>query len=79
VSGGSLRRSGSRAAAVPFGRPGAKTLGSDHAPHTVEEKNRPPADAPPGLPGVQELASPVWTGLRTGGPIRTGPPRTRPG
>ncbi|MCX4231429.1 MULTISPECIES: dihydroorotase [Streptomyces] len=41
------------------------TLGSDHAPHTVEEKNRPPADAPPGLPGVQELATAVWTGLRT--------------
>ena len=43
----------------------AATLGSDHAPHTVEEKNRPPADAPPGLPGVQELATAVWTGLRT--------------
>lgn len=42
----------------------AVTLGSDHAPHTVEEKNRPPAEAPPGLPGVQELATAVWTGLR---------------
>ncbi|MER6688411.1 dihydroorotase [Streptomyces minutiscleroticus] len=42
----------------------AATLGSDHAPHTVEEKNRPPAEAPPGLPGVQELATAVWTGLR---------------
>ncbi|MFJ9539277.1 dihydroorotase family protein [Streptomyces sp. NPDC101225] len=42
----------------------AVSLGSDHAPHTVEEKNRPPADAPPGLPGVQELATAVWTGLR---------------
>lgn len=41
----------------------ATTLGSDHAPHTVEEKNRPPAEAPPGLPGVQELATVVWTGL----------------
>ncbi|MFF9689641.1 dihydroorotase family protein [Streptomyces sp. NPDC014623] len=41
----------------------ATTIGSDHAPHTVEEKNRPPADAPPGLPGVQELAVSVWTGL----------------
>ncbi|MEU2337855.1 dihydroorotase family protein [Streptomyces sp. NPDC013172] len=48
----------------------AATLGSDHAPHTVEEKNRPPADAPPGLPGVQELATGVWTGLLTRG---TGP------
>lgn len=42
----------------------AATIGSDHAPHTVEEKNRPPAEAPPGLPGVQELATAVWTGLR---------------
>ncbi|MBA2810472.1 dihydroorotase family protein [Streptomyces sp. KM273126] len=45
----------------------AVTLGSDHAPHTVEEKNRPPAEAPPGLPGVQELATAVWTGLHTRG------------
>jgi dihydroorotase len=42
----------------------AATAGSDHAPHTIEEKNRPPADAPPGLPGVQELAVSIWTGLR---------------
>lgn len=41
----------------------ATTVGSDHAPHTVEEKNRPPAEAPPGLPGVQELAVSIWTGL----------------
>ncbi|MGW2718344.1 dihydroorotase [Streptomyces sp. NPDC001492] len=41
----------------------AATAGSDHAPHTIEEKNRPPADAPPGLPGVQELAVAIWTGL----------------
>ncbi|MEV1096585.1 dihydroorotase family protein [Streptomyces sp. NPDC049952] len=41
----------------------ASTIGSDHAPHTVEEKNRPPAEAPPGLPGVQELAISVWTGM----------------
>jgi dihydroorotase len=40
------------------------SLGSDHAPHTVEEKTRPVADAPPGLPGVQELATAVWTGMR---------------
>ncbi|MFH9619056.1 dihydroorotase family protein [Streptomyces pratensis] len=45
----------------------AATVGSDHAPHTVEEKNRPPAEAPPGLPGVQELAVSVWTGLLTRG------------
>ncbi|MEU3570274.1 dihydroorotase family protein [Kitasatospora sp. NPDC036755] len=42
----------------------AATLGSDHAPHTKEEKERPIADAPPGLPGVQELATAVWTGMR---------------
>ncbi|KUN75284.1 dihydroorotase [Streptomyces griseoruber] len=42
----------------------AATAGSDHAPHTVEEKNRPPVDAPPGLPGVQELAVSIWTGMR---------------
>ncbi|MER6330446.1 dihydroorotase family protein [Streptomyces sp. NPDC001034] len=40
------------------------TIGSDHAPHTIEEKTRPPADAPPGLPGVQELLPVVLTGLR---------------
>lgn len=40
------------------------TLGSDHAPHTREEKTRPLAEAPPGMPGVQELAVSVWTGMR---------------
>lgn len=40
------------------------SLGSDHAPHTAEEKSRPVPDAPPGLPGVQELAVTVWTGMR---------------
>ncbi|MCF6524772.1 dihydroorotase family protein [Streptomyces sp. JJ36] len=45
----------------------AACLGSDHAPHTVAEKNLPPAEAPPGLPGVQELATAVWTGLRARG------------
>ncbi|MFJ5711754.1 dihydroorotase family protein [Streptomyces sp. NPDC093105] len=42
----------------------AATLGSDHAPHTVEDKTRSVADSPPGLPGVQELAVAVWTGMR---------------
>ena len=41
----------------------ATTVGSDHAPHSVAEKNLPPAEAPPGLPGVQELATALWTGL----------------
>jgi dihydroorotase len=45
----------------------AATIGSDHAPHTREEKNRPVADAPPGLPGVQESAVAVWTGARAHG------------
>ncbi|MFI5911837.1 dihydroorotase family protein [Dactylosporangium sp. NPDC051541] len=40
------------------------TLGSDHAPHTIAEKARPLPDAPPGIPGVQELATAVFTGLR---------------
>ncbi|MGW2023226.1 dihydroorotase [Streptomyces decoyicus] len=42
----------------------AATIGSDHAPHTVEEKTRTVQAAPPGLPGVQELAVAVWTGMR---------------
>jgi dihydroorotase len=40
------------------------SLGSDHAPHTAEEKSLPVQEAPPGLPGVQELAVTVWTGMR---------------
>lgn len=31
------------------------TLGSDHAPHTLEEKNRPYPSSPSGMPGVQTL------------------------
>ncbi len=42
----------------------AATLGSDHAPHPIVEKMRPAPDAPPGLPGVQELATAVWSGWR---------------
>jgi dihydroorotase len=30
-------------------------IGSDHAPHTVEEKTRPYPDSPSGMPGVQTL------------------------
>lgn len=41
----------------------AATLGSDHAPHSLADKLLPVPDAPPGLPGVQELAHAVWTGL----------------
>ncbi|MGC7096620.1 dihydroorotase [Amycolatopsis lurida] len=49
-------------AAVRAGEVGS--IGSDHAPHTVEEKTRSVADSPPGLPGVQELGTAVWTGMR---------------
>lgn len=58
--------------AVRDGQPA--TLGSDHAPHTVEEKTRGPAHSPPGLPGVQELAVAVWTGMRRRWPEE--PPHT---
>mgnify|MGYP001302027121 CR=1 FL=1 len=30
-------------------------IGSDHAPHTLEEKNRPYPDCPSGMPGVQTM------------------------
>lgn len=33
------------------------TIGSDHAPHTVEEKLRPYPSSPSGIPGVQTLLS----------------------
>ncbi|MCW2872261.1 dihydroorotase family protein [Actinacidiphila oryziradicis] len=46
----------------------ATTIGSDHAPHTREEKLRPVADAPPGLPGVQEMLPAVFTGMRRHAP-----------
>ncbi len=45
--------------AVRAGQPA--TIGSDHSPHTIEEKN---SIAMPGMPGVQELAVAVWTGMR---------------
>ena len=33
----------------------ADILGSDHAPHTLEEKAKPYPDSPSGMPGVQTL------------------------
>ncbi|MDT0346880.1 dihydroorotase [Streptomyces litchfieldiae] len=48
--------------ALRAGQP--STIGSDHAPHTIEEKTRGVQQSPPGLPGVQELAVAVWTGMR---------------
>jgi dihydroorotase len=39
------------------------SLGSDHAPHTIREKELDFFEAPPGLPGVQEMLSVLTTGL----------------
>ncbi|OIJ92309.1 dihydroorotase [Streptomyces monashensis] len=39
-------------------------VGSDHAPHALTDKALPAPDAPPGLPGVQELFPALLTGLR---------------
>ncbi|MFC8514736.1 dihydroorotase family protein [Streptomyces sp. NPDC057257] len=50
----------------------AATVGSDHAPHALADKLRPAADAPPGLPGVQELLPALYTGLAARHPD-TGP------
>lgn len=47
----------------------AATIGSDHAPHTRDEKTRTVQESPPGLPGVQELAVAVWTGMRRRRPV----------
>ncbi|MBH5318742.1 dihydroorotase family protein [Paenibacillus sp. GSMTC-2017] len=40
------------------------SVGSDHAPHSKAEKDFDFNDAPPGLPGVQELLSVLLTGLK---------------
>nr|WP_198151563.1 dihydroorotase family protein [Kibdelosporangium sp. MJ126-NF4] len=40
------------------------TVGSDHAPHAFADKVLDVPDAPPGLPGVQELFPCLYTGLR---------------
>jgi dihydroorotase len=42
------------------------TFGSDHAPHTREEKERPYAQAPSGIPGVETTLSLVLTAARQG-------------
>ncbi|UKS28873.1 dihydroorotase family protein [Paenibacillus sp. HWE-109] len=39
------------------------SVGSDHAPHSQEEKAAEFGEAPPGLPGVQELLPVLLTGL----------------
>ncbi|MEW9700255.1 dihydroorotase family protein [Paenibacillus sp. SI8] len=40
------------------------SVGSDHAPHSKEEKAAAFGEAPPGLPGVQELFPVLLTGLK---------------
>lgn len=42
------------------------TLGSDHAPHTRAEKERPYWEAPSGLPGVETIFSTVVAAVRRG-------------
>jgi dihydroorotase len=41
-------------------------LGSDHAPHTLEEKGRPYPDSPSGIPGVQTILPLLLTAVRDG-------------
>ncbi|SDP95285.1 dihydroorotase [Actinopolyspora xinjiangensis] len=43
----------------------AMTVGSDHAPHPEECKMLLPHEAPPGLPGTQELFHALFNGLRS--------------
>jgi dihydroorotase len=42
------------------------TLGSDHAPHTLEEKARPYPASPSGMPGVQTLVAVMLTHVAAG-------------
>ncbi|MEM8886187.1 MAG: dihydroorotase [Planctomycetota bacterium] len=41
-------------------------IGSDHAPHTLEEKQQPYPDAPSGIPGVQTILPLLLTAVRDG-------------
>ncbi|MHC4954479.1 MAG: dihydroorotase [Planctomycetota bacterium] len=41
-------------------------IGSDHAPHTLEEKQRPYPDSPSGIPGVQTILPLLLVGVREG-------------
>jgi len=41
-------------------------IGSDHAPHTLEEKQRPFPEAPSGIPGVQTSLGLLFTAVRDG-------------
>jgi len=44
----------------------ADVLGSDHAPHTIEEKSRPYPASPSGMPGVQTLVPVMLTHVAKG-------------
>lgn len=44
----------------------ADVLGSDHAPHTIEEKSRPYPASPSGMPGVQTLVPVMLTHVANG-------------
>ena len=44
----------------------ADVLGSDHAPHTIEEKSRPYPASPSGMPGVQTLVPVMLTHVADG-------------
>jgi len=41
-------------------------IGSDHAPHTLEEKRRPYPESPSGIPGVQTILPLLLTAVRDG-------------
>jgi dihydroorotase len=41
-------------------------LGTDHAPHTIEEKNKPYPESPSGMPGVQTLVPVMLTLVNEG-------------
>jgi dihydroorotase len=49
-----------------LGRDALDTVGSDHAPHTHEEKRRPYWDAPAGLPGVETIFPLLMRAVREG-------------
>jgi dihydroorotase len=49
----------------------AYTVGSDHAPHELGDKHLPAPQAPPGLPGVQELLPALYSALRANRPDDT--------
>jgi len=41
-------------------------IGSDHAPHTIEEKSRPYPASPSGMPGVQTIVPVMLTHVANG-------------